>query len=70
MKHQASIIALTIVLSSTAFSYCLNDHKKRSVAEEFQSNQCVLIVNVESKINILDEEGFWSHQKYELSVQK
>ena len=70
MKKKATIITLSIALISTAYSYCVNDYKKRSVQEEFQSSQCVLIVKVESKANISDEEGFWSHQKYELSVLK
>lgn len=58
------------MLASVALPYCPNNYKTRSVQEEYRSSQCVLIVEVLSKEGILDTEGFFSHYKYELSVQK
>ena len=65
MKYKL-IIVLLLIFTNSVFSVYLDNTP--SVEQEFEKSQLVLIVEVLSKTNITDEEGFWSHQNYELLI--
>jgi hypothetical protein len=56
--------AVLLALISTAFSVNLNPPK--TVQEEFNKSECVIIAEVASKTKIIDNEGFVSAYIYQL----
>jgi hypothetical protein len=65
-----TIISLSFLLVNMAFSACLCNYETRTVQDEYETSQCVVIAKVISKTKIIDSEGFISHYKYELLVGK